>query len=54
MSHDDLLWLANGFGLFYLIGLALIVVIYVYWPSNKKKFEQAAGSILQGKDRPWR
>ena len=42
MSHDELLWLANGFGLFYLVGLSLIVVIYVYWPSNKKKFEQAA------------
>jgi cytochrome c oxidase cbb3-type subunit 4 len=54
MSHDDLLWLANGFGLFYLVGLSLIVVIYVYWPSNKKKFDQAADAILEGEDRPWR
>ncbi len=54
MSHDDLLWLANGFGLFYLVGLSLIVVIYVFWPSNKKKFDQAAETILQGEDRPWR
>ena len=54
MSHDELLWLANGFGLFYLIGLSLIVVIYVYWPSNKKRFERAANAILQDEDRPWR
>jgi cytochrome c oxidase cbb3-type subunit 4 len=54
VSHEDLVWLAQTFGLFYLIGLSLIVLVYVYWPSNKKRFDQAAEAILQGEDRPWR
>ena len=54
MTHDDLVWLAQSFGLFYLIGLSVLVLVYVYWPSNKKRFEQAAQSILQGEDKPWR
>jgi len=54
MSHEDFVWLAQTFGLFYLIGLSVMVLVYVYWPSNKKKFDQAAEAILQGEDRPWR
>jgi cytochrome c oxidase cbb3-type subunit 4 len=54
MTHEDLVWLAQSFGLFYLIGLSVIVLVYVYWPSNKKRFEQAAQAILQGEDKPWR
>jgi len=54
MSHEDLVWLAQTFGLFYLVGLSLVVVVYVYWPSNKKRFDQAAEAILQVEDRPWR
>ena len=52
--HDDLVWLAKSAGLFYLIGLSLIVLAYVYWPSNKKRFEQAAASVLNEEDRPCR
>ena len=52
MLHDDLVWLAKSAGLFYLIGLSLVVLVYVYWPSNKKRFERAAASILDGEDRP--
>ena len=54
VSHEDLVWLAQSAGLFYLIGLSVIVIAYVYWPSNKKKFEKAAEAILHGEDRPWR
>jgi cytochrome c oxidase cbb3-type subunit 4 len=54
MAHDDLLWLAQGVGLFYLVGLSIAVLLYVYWPSNKARFERAAGAILGGEDRPWR
>jgi cytochrome c oxidase cbb3-type subunit 4 len=54
MAHQDLVWLAQSFGLFYLIGLSVIVVVYVYWPSNKKRFEWAAAAILDAEDRPWR
>ena len=45
MSHEDFVWLAQTFGLFYLIGLSVMVLVYVYWPSNKKKFDQAAMAI---------
>jgi len=53
MTHDDLVWLAQGFGLFYLVGLAVLVLLYVYWPSNKARFDRAARSILGGEDKPW-
>jgi cytochrome c oxidase cbb3-type subunit 4 len=50
--HDDLVWLAKSAGLFYLIAMSVIVLVYVYWPSNKKRFEHAATSILNDEDRP--
>ena len=53
-SHDTLVWFSKSFGLFYLVALSIAVLVYVYWPSNKKKFEQAAATILEGEDRPWR
>src|SRR5262249_7928551 len=53
-SQDELVWLAQSVGLFYLIGMSVVVVAYVYWPSNKKRFEKAAEAILHGEDKPWR
>ena len=52
MLHDDLVWLAKSAGLLYLVGLSIVIVAYVYWPSNKKRFEQAATAILDDDDRP--
>jgi cytochrome c oxidase cbb3-type subunit 4 len=52
MLHDDLVWLAKSAGLFYLVGLSILIVAWVYWPSNKKRYEQAASAILQDDDRP--
>ena len=52
MLHDDLVWLAKSAGLFYLAGLSIVIVAYVYWPSNKKRYEQAASAILHDDDRP--
>jgi len=55
MAHDELVWLAKSAGLFYLIGLSILVLLYVYWPSNKRRFEQAAVAILNDdEDRPCR
>ena len=55
IDHGTLVWFSKSFGLFYLIGLSLLVVAYVYWPSNKKQFDHAAESILgDEEDRPWR
>jgi cytochrome c oxidase cbb3-type subunit 4 len=53
-AHDTLVWFSRSFGLLYLIGLSAIVVIYAYWPSNKRRFEQAADAILHDEDKPCR
>ena len=52
LDHDFLVGFSKSFGLFYLIAMAVGVVIYVYWPSNKTRFNQAARSILQDEDKP--
>ena len=52
MTYDSVVWFSKTFGLFYLIGLSAIVVAYAYWPSNRKEFDRAAASILQGDDKP--
>nr|WP_256477748.1 cbb3-type cytochrome c oxidase subunit 3 [Aurantimonas marianensis] len=45
---------AKSWGLFYLIGLSIIVLIYVFWPSNRKRFDRAKKSILDKEDKPWK
>ena len=52
--HDTVVWFSQSFGLFYLIILSLGVIAYVYWPSNRKRFDRAANSILDDEDKPWR
>jgi cytochrome c oxidase cbb3-type subunit 4 len=53
ISHETLVMAAKSYGLFYLIGFSIAVLLYVFWPSNKKRFEQAARSILDQEDKPW-
>jgi cytochrome c oxidase cbb3-type subunit 4 len=53
-THDAMVWLSKSFGLFYLLAMSLVVVVYAYWPSNRKRFEKAASSILREEDTPWR
>ena len=45
--------LSKSFGLFYFIGFSLCVVVYAFWPANKKPFDQAARDILNDEDKPW-
>ena len=52
MTYNSVVWFSKTFGLFYLIGLSAIVIAYAYWPSNRKEFDRAAASILQGDDKP--
>jgi len=52
MTYDSVVWFSKTFGLFYLIGLSAIVIAYAYWPSNRKEFDRAAASILEGDDKP--
>lgn len=53
MTHDFLVGFSKSFGLFYLIALSIAVLIYTYWPSNKKRFDYAAKSVLSEDDKPW-
>jgi cytochrome c oxidase cbb3-type subunit 4 len=54
MGHDFLVGFSKSFGLFYLLALSAAVLVYAYWPSNKKRFDHAAQSILRKEDKPWR
>lgn len=50
--HDMIVAFAKSWGLFYLIALAIGVVIYAYWPGNRAKFDRAKKSILDKDDKP--
>jgi cytochrome c oxidase cbb3-type subunit 4 len=54
VTHDILVGISKSFGLFYLIALSAAVLVYTYWPSNKRRFDRAAQSILDDEDKPWR
>jgi cytochrome c oxidase cbb3-type subunit IV len=44
--------LADAIALFSVIALSVGVLVYVYWPSNKKRFDEAGKSILRDEDKP--
>jgi cytochrome c oxidase cbb3-type subunit 4 len=54
MDNDTTVWFSKSFGLFYLIAMSIGVLVYAFWPSNKKPFDDAANSILDQEDKPWR
>lgn len=54
VAHDVLVGFAKSFGLLYLMALSAAVLAYTFWPANKKRFDQAAQSILRDEDKPWR
>ena len=54
IEHDVLVAFSKTFGLFYLIGFSAIVLVYVYWPSNRATFERAAAAIIHDEDKPCR
>ena len=53
IDHDTLVGFAKSWGLFYFIAFSVCVVAYAFWPSNRKKFDNAKRDILDGDDRPW-
>ena len=53
-DHETLVGFAKSWGLFYLIALAIGVLIYTFWPSNRKRFDDARKSILDEDDKPWK
>ena len=52
ITHDMLVGLAKGFGLFYMFAMFIAVCVYAFWPSNAKKFDRAAKSILDDEEGP--
>ncbi|MCC7280862.1 MAG: cbb3-type cytochrome c oxidase subunit 3 [Acetobacteraceae bacterium] len=52
IDHDTLVKTAKSWGLFYLIALSFAVLVYAFWPSNRKRFDRARKSILDPNDRP--
>jgi cytochrome c oxidase cbb3-type subunit IV len=53
-DHVALVAFSKSWGLFYLIAMAIGVLLYTFWPPNKKRFDQAKKSILDEDDKPWR
>ncbi len=51
-DHQSLVLFAKSWGLLYLMGFFLCVVLYAFWPSNRKRFDRAKNSILDRDDRP--
>ena len=41
-DHDTIVGFAKSFGLFYLVALSAIALVWTYWPSHKKTFDEAA------------
>ena len=39
LDHETVVGFAKSWGLFYLIALAIGVLIYAFWPSNRKRFD---------------
>ncbi|NEU96889.1 cbb3-type cytochrome c oxidase subunit 3 [Bradyrhizobium uaiense] len=54
IEHAFLVGFSKSFGLFYLVALSVAAVIYAMRPSNKKRFDEAAQSILRDEAGPWR
>jgi cytochrome c oxidase cbb3-type subunit 4 len=54
VDHNTLVSFAKSWGLFYLIAMAIGVLIYAFWPSNRKRFKDAKKSILDEDDKPWK
>lgn len=54
LDHEFWVTLAKSWGLFYLMGLSVCVLIYACRPSKRKAFDHAARSVLDAThpDRP--
>ncbi len=53
-SYDALTYVSKSWGLFYLMGFSIAVLIYAFWPSKKQVFDRAANQILDDDDKPCR
>ncbi|MGV3634700.1 MAG: cbb3-type cytochrome c oxidase subunit 3 [Pseudorhodoplanes sp.] len=46
-TYKTLAEFAQTWGLVYFVAVFLAVVVYAFWPSNKKKFDDAANMPLR-------
>ena len=53
IDHGVVVAFAKSFGLFYLIALSVVVLIYTFWPSNRRPFDEAAQAVIDAEDTPW-
>ncbi len=53
LDHHVLVGFAKSYGLFYLLILAAVALIYACWPANRDKFDKAARDIIEDEDKPW-
>ena len=54
IAHETLVGFAKTFGLFYLIVMFAVAVVYAFWPSKQREFDRAARSVLEDEDGPCR
>ena len=52
LSHETVVAFSKSWGLFYLMGFFFCVIVYAFWPSNRKRFDRAKKSILDRDDKP--
>lgn len=52
IDHQAIVAFSKSWGLFYLIALAIGVLVYTFWPANRDRFDQAKNSILDHDDKP--
>ncbi|MBN8995020.1 MAG: cbb3-type cytochrome c oxidase subunit 3 [Rhizobiales bacterium] len=53
IGHDALTFFAKSWGLLYLALFAVGVLVYTFWPGNRKRFHRAKNSIMKDEDGPW-
>ncbi|MDW9614653.1 CcoQ/FixQ family Cbb3-type cytochrome c oxidase assembly chaperone [Sinorhizobium meliloti] len=53
VTHETLVEAAKTWGLFYLIGFSICVIVYAFWPANRERFDRAKRDILDEDDQPW-
>lgn len=50
MTHDTVLVFSKTWGAVYLLVVFLVAALWVYWPSHKRTYEDAAQSPLSNEE----
>ncbi len=53
-TYDAVLVFSKSWGALYILVFFLAAVVWAYWPSNKKTFDDASQRPLDEEDRPCR